>query len=315
MKKMTKRGAAWFTAVGLIAASAAATPAFAAGPDGTVDFTSDYVVSLSDAGSPAQTWEWEVTDDSGWALNDAEFTSGGRTDDAFDNYGSFSVEGNFYLSLVTGATTATQVTAPNGDVTLTGAVNSMSGLDVSGTWTFFAHKPVARNVATFTNPGTDPISVEVEYGGNMGADSSNQVVLGSHDGLFVSHDGPNGDPIITHALSDADYDMTFSTALVSGNDLMFATYDITVAPGETVHLLWYVAMRDYAGGAESAALSQASLDAEADFLSPDARLADGDFTLTAVLNWTFLDPDTEEEEDEEEDDDEVTVINRPGYTG
>ncbi|MFN3707208.1 hypothetical protein [Microcella sp.] len=331
MKILSTSTLAPASALGLAVVLVAAGSSLASGHGVSTPLT--HYVTFDNSGTPPQSWEWTVENNGsdGFGLDEAEFDGG--TGDAFDDFGGFLVDGDPYISMhpEEDADAALLSEDENGDIHLEGYVAQLSGLDVSSTWTFFSETPIARSVATFTNPGDDDVEVVVDYIGNLGSDGRTQIVPGSHDGLFVTHDNDAGDPVITHAVAGPEYPAVVEWE--AGQDDISARYPITVPAGATVHLLWFVEIRDW----ESAnadisfedALEVAIAGAEERYLAPSAALTAGDFDLDAVLNWSVQgdgdgdggdgggdggddDDDVDDVDDTRSD---IETIIRPGYTG
>lgn len=185
--------------------------------------------------------------------------------------------------------------------TYSGFVQSFGGLDTTLQYHADSTLPLLRSFAEFTNTTGAAISTTVTWQHNLGADSSTQIVssgsgdtsFGADDAWLVTDDYSvgGGDPTTsfrwygpgTVLTQNATFMTTTFTA--AGNQGPRAYYQLAVAPGETVSLLWFSGMHTGAGSGTNAANLMSSLDS----------LADGDALLTGLsatqlaqtANWSF----------------------------
>jgi len=196
-------------------------------------------------------------------------TTGGSTtslSDAFDGCESMGVNGVGYAD-------------PDGTIDIVGDTaigdpTSLGGLTVSREFRWMGPMTngtaIMRSLNNFTNPGTSPVSVTVNFGCNLGSDSGT-VIEGSSAGpgnnlvpddafWFVSSDGqPYADPPITHVrygtgsavvpyFSDPFAGQTRGVPNPGpGVNSWLDNYDITIPAGETVHIVRFIGLSNGAG--------------------------------------------------------------------
>lgn len=198
----------------------------------------------------------------------SSFSSGSSSsdslEDAFDGYGGMFVDGAPYNDTdgvvdITGTTLTTDPdTMPN-------------GLEASSQYHVFTDKRVTRIIHKLTNPTGSSISTRVAIGGNLGSDrgtyvantSNNNQTVELGDTWVITHDEyvfggeATEDPILTHVVGTASgipaiplqipgiQGQPVKNAQVSVSqppifDNISFGYDLTIAPGETQYLVWFV---------------------------------------------------------------------------
>lgn len=210
----------------------------------------------------------------------------------------------------------------NGDTLVTAQAEEMLGLDVSAEQRFYAAGDMARVLATFTNPSDAPITVITgaftNYGSDsdtvLEADSSGDGNVTADDNWIVTGDDGWYDPIVTKAWAAPGAALAPGFAALNEPYFQYAGFsavasELTVEPGETVHLAYFVKIHGWledqvnptssataVGGAEdiapaaaiedsyAAAALAAAADA-AEFDTFDGRLVSGLAAGTTVLNW------------------------------
>ena len=210
----------------------------------------------------------------------------------------------------------------NGDTLVQAPVESMLGLDVSVEQRFYAAGDMARVLATYTNPSDAPITVVTgaftNYGSDsntiLEADSSGDGNVTADDTWIVTGDGGWSDPVVTKAWATAG--AALQPGFAALNQPFFesagysaAAFALTVEPGETAHLAYFVKIHGWLddqvsptstptavgegaeiapaaaiGDSYAAAALAAAADA-AEFDAFDGRLVAGLDAGTAVLNW------------------------------
>ncbi|KGM15803.1 hypothetical protein N867_05420 [Actinotalea fermentans ATCC 43279 = JCM 9966 = DSM 3133] len=200
--------------------------------------------------------------------NGSEDLSGGQNGDAFDGVLALYVDDEAYGSDCAGGgdggdgepcTYVVDVTDDGDDVVVTAPTQAMSGLDVTVQHRYFAAGDLARVLAAFRNPGSAPITVEVTVANNYGsdsgtvveADSSGDDAVTAADRWIVTGDGGSYDPVVTTHFFGAGAALAPThTTLALGNENGGdgdATFTLTVAPGATAYLAFFVGVTGYAG--------------------------------------------------------------------
>jgi hypothetical protein len=196
----------------------------------------------------------------GLAISDAQF--GGRGD-AYDIAWSVYVNGTPYV-------------AP-GDVvdlvgtTVTGATVRIAGLDVGLQYHFIDNSGLARILATFRNPGTASVTANVQVPVNFGSDggsrvnatSSGDTSVSAADRWMVTSDGGPSDPVLTNvfygpgspAVRPATYSQTVHDC--AGPQGLGASFDLTVAPGQTRALMFFAGLNGITTSTNTVAAAQA----------------------------------------------------------
>ncbi|AKS41073.1 hypothetical protein [Wenzhouxiangella marina] len=199
-------------------------------------------------------------------------TTGGSTvtlTDAFDGCESMGVNGVGYAD-------------PDGNIDIVGdsAIgdpDSIGGLTVSREFRWLGPMSngtaIMRSLNNFTNPGTSPVSVTVNFGCNLGSDSGTVIEDSSAGGgnvlvpddafWFVSSDGqPYSDPPITHVRYGAGSSVVPYFSFNTGGPIpegrgvanpgpgvnsWLDNYDITIPAGATVHIVRFIGLSNGAG--------------------------------------------------------------------
>lgn len=190
-------------------------------------------------------------------------TVGGRTD-AFDGFGGITVNGAAFNQ-------------PNDevDLTTTGAgtfLNTISPVSIGGINTsldYFmsAARPTLRVFGTFTNTTANPLSAEIAYGGDLGCDedctiedssTGDNTFQSALDRWFITSDGPaDDDPFLTFVRFGPGGQLASSTPVVPSEDFnsrldVFADiWTLSLAPGETKSLMWFVNFNDSLAAAQA----------------------------------------------------------------
>lgn len=219
------------------------------------------------------------------------------------------------------------LTSSGGDTVIQGPPEVLSGLRVSVQQRYYAAGDLARAVATYTNPTAAPITVVTGAHSNYGSDDDT-VLEGDSSGdgnvseadrwIITGDDGAYFDPIVTTAWAAPgasklpDYAGLADPARLLLLDESTVAFLLTVQPGQTVHLGYFVKVHGFvmdegepAGptgepfsigeGGElaaaaviadtyAAAVAAAVADA-AEFSTFTGRLTAGLAPGTVVLNW------------------------------
>lgn len=192
-----------------------------------------------------------ATGGSAYGISSASIV-GGRSD-AFDGFAGITVNGAAFNQ-------------PNDevDLTTTGAgtfLNTISPVSIGGINTsldYFmsAARPTLRVFGTFTNTTANPLSADIAYGGNLGCDDDCKIEDSSTgdntfqsalDRWFITSDGPReADPFVTLVRFGPGGQLASSTPAVPSEDFNggfdnFADiWTLSLAPGETKSLMWFV---------------------------------------------------------------------------
>lgn len=250
-----------------------------------------------------------------WGLSEASLhTAGAATansynrDDSYDGVFAWHV----FSSAPSGATSANGYRDPGGIVstdtsygtTLTGSVQVLAGLNVSGQMYFSPTKPVVRTMLILQNPTGAPLSVVVGNYNNLGSDSATTIIgTSSGDATFDATDNwfvscqesvtpgtcdSSLDPVITFALQDAAPTSVRATNIgpvfANGNDNPNFDYNVTVPAGATRRVIIFGQLSDTAAHAQ----------ADAPLFNSSASLNGTDYLhgltaqqLSEVVNWKF----------------------------
>ncbi len=223
---------------------------------------------------------WYVSNDTntnsvtGFGLTEASSTtsrpttggSSGTLSDAFDGCEIMAINGIGYED-------------PDGTIDVVGNAaigdpDTIAGLTVSREFRWMGARPngtaTMRSLNNFTNSGSSPVSVTVEFGCNLGSDGSTFIEGFSTGGMlrggpvvpddalwFVSSDEqPYSDPPVTHIrfgegtsvvpyfTDSAGGGKRGAVSPGAGNDDWVDNYDITVPPGQTVHILRFIGLNN-----------------------------------------------------------------------
>lgn len=146
-------------------------------------------------------------------------------------------------------------TAANGDVVLTGPVEEIMGLDVTGEFRFYAAGDLVRVMMNYTNPTAAPITVlsgtESYFVGDaeasIAATSSGDTTVTADDRWLVATDGGNGAPVLTMVWEGPAADLPAQRVeggVEEGGEL-YTYQTVTVAPGATVHFAYFTQVTGY----------------------------------------------------------------------
>lgn len=236
-------------------------------------------------------------------------------EDALDGMFSVAVDGVFYGSAACdgeGSCDYTVDVSPaGGDTVVTAPTEVMSALQVGVQQRFYAVGDIARTLVTLTNPTAAPVTVDVDvlsdYGSDwdttVEADSTGDETVTTADRWFVT--GGDSDPVVTTVWAGPTAPLDPVDAMLGDvrydyGDESIVSYELTVAPGATVHLAYFVGVRGWdsppmerAGdlqatvpiAADYAAAVAASTSAAAEFATFGGRLTAGLPAGTSVLNW------------------------------
>jgi hypothetical protein len=253
---------------------------------------------------------------SNWGLSEASLhTAGAATansynrGDAYDGVFAWHV----FTSAPAGATSANGYRDPGGIVstdtsygtTVTGSVQVLAGLNVSGQMYFSPTKAVVRTMLILQNPSGAPVSVVVGNYNNLGSDATTTIIgTSSGDATFDATDNwfvscqesvspgtcdSSLDPVITFALQDAAPTSVRATNLApvfaNGNDNPNFDYNVTVPAGATRRVIIFGQLSD----------TPAHAQADAALFNSAASLNGTDYLhgltaqqLSEVVNWKFL---------------------------
>jgi hypothetical protein len=228
--------------------------------------------------------------------------------DAFDGDGRLLVGGTAFRS------NRQSYSLSDGGRSVVTANGEAAGLTVSRKITVpnAGNQDFARTVDTFTNDTSSPITTTVTVVGNLGSNTSTTVFATSNgDTLVTSSDrwigtddaDGTGTPAIIHYIHGPSGLQPNAVQLIGDN--ITWTYQITVAPGQTVRLAYYIiiattradaeaaseAMVSYGGfgGQAAAFLTQEELDSISNYQFPVASLdADGNGTVDALSDGILI---------------------------
>lgn len=193
-----------------------------------------------------------------------------------------------------GATVSPSPQVAGQAVTVTGNVQQLQGLNVTGQLYFPAGEPVARSILILQNPTASSITVQVTNPNNLGSDSNTKIITTSsgdnvfqlgQDNWVISFQnfvgGTTTDPTITLA----GMKQAVSAGYADGNDKPYQFFDVTVPPGGTKRIMALVRLSPSATVAKAAASTfndMASL-RQAGYL---VDLTDPE--LRSIVNWTYV---------------------------
>ena len=214
----------------------------------------------NDSGSAAGALGGSCGSAPGLAISDADF--GGRGD-AYDIAWSVYVNGTAYAAP---GNVVDQV-----GTTVTGAPVRIAGLDVGMQYHFIDNGGLARILATFRNPGAASITASVQVPVNFGSDGGSRVnatstgdtTVSLADRWVVTSDGGPGDPVLTNvfygpgspAVRPASYSQTVHDC--AGPQGLGATFNLTVAAGETRALMFFAGLNGITTSTNTVAAAQA----------------------------------------------------------
>lgn len=204
------------------------------------------------------------------------------------------------------------ISAAGDDTVVTAPTETMAGLEVAVQQRFYAVGDLSRTLVSFRNPTAAAVTATVEIVSDYGSDwdttlegdSSGDEDVSPADRWFVTGDDEGGDPVVTTAWAGPAATLAPTDAFLGavrqeeGESLV--SYELTVAPGATVHLAYFVGVRGWEpievapdDGLEAtvpvaagyAAAADASVAAAAEFATFGGRLTAGLAAGTQVLNW------------------------------
>lgn len=187
-------------------------------------------------------------------------------------------------------------TAANGDVVLTGPVEQIMGLDVTGEFRFYAAGDLVRVMMNYTNPTTAPITVlsgtESDVVRNaeasIEATSSGDTTVTVDDRWLVATDGGNGAPVLTMVWEGPAASLPAEQVDGGVGDL-YTYQTVTVAPGATVHFAYFTQVTGYGSEppmvADPDAAVASAVATTTEFGTFAGRLVAGLAPGTVVLNW------------------------------
>lgn len=186
-------------------------------------------------------------------------TPGDSYGDAFDGALYIKVDGTDFQYDAPAVVTANSVTG----------TDTLSGLDTQMQYYFFGNRPLVRAFYQFTNNTASTITATATFEGDYGSDDST-VMEATSDGdaipedtdkWYISSDDGDGDPVLTltrygGAATETGTDIQSPAA---GNDEYEIDYNLSVAPGETVSLLFFQEMSASVAAAQTGAADFDSL--------------------------------------------------------
>jgi hypothetical protein len=223
-----------------------------------------------------------------YAISDATII-GGKTD-AFDGAVSLAVNGTAFAQ-------------PNNQVDLSTTaagtfLNTVTPQDIGGIATsldyfFSASEQTVRAFARFTNTTGSPLPVSAVFGGNLGSDNTTTVfgtssgdnaLQANQDLWLINNQADQADPFTTWVLGGVG-----GTAATWGDwqKIFGVEWSLTLAPGETKDLLWFVNLNDALAGAQADIATFASFNT-LDAAGLLAGLSPSDLANTA--NWDLTPP-------------------------
>ena len=232
--------------LGWLPAGAALALALSAGTSSGEDIDPDEPLSVSAAGATWTLGNSSFVGVPGLGVLDAQL---GSQVDAYDLAGRLLVDGVPYV-----APTAIRV----GRSYAAGPVE-LGGLEVSVRYVIDELYPVLGAVASFSNKLSAGLAATVTWENNIGADGDLEVAttssgdddLTSIDRWIVLHDGPsNGGPATWFLFFGrgeprlVPFAASLETSFFSSNEGVRIDYDIDVAPGDTVSLLFLNGLAD-----------------------------------------------------------------------
>ncbi len=223
---------------------AAATVAVVLGAAGALATSSSAMAASNDVLTPG--WEWYDADDNAAYFSDAsayfvDYLGSsvdvfGFTDDAFDGFllDDLSVTlGGATLSPAFTSTAGTWVDNGLSEFEATASADFGDGDVLDITRTLEIQGSFARWSWTATTSGGAPLAdYTIDQSGELGSDSDSEFVTPTATTL-VSHDGPDGDPVIGYSFADVAYSVS------NGSDVVELSFTGDAAAVLTVALLEY----------------------------------------------------------------------------
>lgn len=214
-----------------------------------------------------KTWKFtEVVTTSGSTpvINEGSLTTTGADyGDAFDGALIMSVDNTNFQYDAQAVVTANSVTG----------TDTLSGLDTQMEYYFFGNRPLVRAFYQFTNNTASTITATATFEGDYGSDddtvmevtSDGDAIPEDTDKWYISSDddtgGGPGDPVLTltrygGAATETGTDIE---SPADGNEYYEIDYNLSVAPGETVSLLFFQEMSASVAAAQTGAADFDSL--------------------------------------------------------
>ncbi|WP_237705543.1 autotransporter family protein [Chthoniobacter flavus] len=208
---------------------------------------------------------------SGYGISEAHLISPSRTD-GFDGAVGISVNGKVFIPpagkvdlTTTAAGTFVNIVTPQ----------NIGGVNTSLNYFFTGTGSTVRAVGVFTNTTGTTLTINVGVGGNLGSDRNTEVLRyasgGStlsltQDNYVISHQkGQTGDlgddPHETWVFFGPGGKTPFFGAYQNGNDIIGEEWSLTLAPGQTEELMWFVQLNPDLASALSGSSTFASLSA------------------------------------------------------
>lgn len=191
-----------------------------------------------------------------------------------------------------------QTTAADGDVVVTGPVESHFGLNVQVEHRYYVEGDLARVLATYTNPSAAPITVitgsdngygsdeDIEFLGTSSGDAAQMTV---DDSWAVTSDASESDPVISAAWQLPSAGWTADELGVYGYhgdvDNFWTGGELTVPAGGTVRLAYFVKMYGYEQGELLDTEAAADKGLQATFVGSDIAAAEAR-ALSGVSEWS-----------------------------
>lgn len=192
-----------------------------------------------------------------------------------------------------GATVSPSPPTPGDAVTVTGNVQVLQGLNVTGQLYFPAGQPVARSIMILQNPTAADITVQVTNENNWGSDSNTKIVTtSSGDNLFqlgqdnwvISFQNFSGTTTTDPTITLAGMKQAVTAGYVDGDDNPYQYFDVTVPAGGTKRVMALVRL------SPSATVAQAVASTFNDMASlrQAGYLVDlSETELRSIVNWTY----------------------------
>ncbi|QIL82740.1 hypothetical protein G7047_24475 [Diaphorobacter sp. HDW4A] len=179
--------------------------------------------------------------------------------------------------------------------TVTGNVEVLQGLNVTGQLYFPAGQGVARAILTLQNPSASAITVQVTNDNNLGSDANTKIdTTSSGDNVFqlgqdnwvISHqDIGVGMPITDPTITLAGMKLASSADYVDGDDNPYQYFNVTVPAGGTKRVMTLVRLSRSATVAQAVASTFNDLNSlrQAGYVSD---LSEDE--LRSIVNWNYM---------------------------
>ncbi|MPM37638.1 hypothetical protein SDC9_84256 [bioreactor metagenome] len=216
----------------------------------------------------------------GWHVHGVGGPSGGSDLDGYQALG--------------GVTVSPSSPGPGQAVTVTGNVQVLQGLNVTGQLYFPAGEPVARSILILQNPSAADITVRVTNDNNLGSDGNTKIVTTSsgdnvfqlgEDNWVISFQnfssGTTSDPTVTLA----GMKQAVVAGYTDGDDNPYQYFDVTVPAGGTKRVMALVRL------SPSATVAQTQAATFNDLASLRQAGYVGDLSeeeLRSIVNWNYV---------------------------